>query len=77
MAALDALPRSDLATMAESLISLTALRARMSAGEMETVGGPIDVAVLSKGEGFVWVKRKDPIKSDVDTFAAIGFQRQL
>jgi hypothetical protein len=24
----------------------------------ETVGGPIDVAIISKGEGFVWVKRK-------------------
>jgi hypothetical protein len=24
----------------------------------ETVGGPIDVAVISKGDGFVWIKRK-------------------
>jgi hypothetical protein len=61
MAAVDALPRQDLATMAEALVSLTALRARMAADEVETVAGPIDVAVLSKGEGFVWVKRKDGI----------------
>jgi len=27
-------------------------------GQRETVGGPIDVAVLSKGDGFVWIKRK-------------------
>ena len=26
--------------------------------EEETVGGPIDVAVISKGDGFVWIKRK-------------------
>ena len=26
--------------------------------DRETVGGPIDVAVITKGEGFVWVKRK-------------------
>ena len=30
----------------------------------ETVGGPIDVAVVSKGDGFIWIKRKhyfDPV----------------
>jgi hypothetical protein len=26
--------------------------------ETETVGGPIDVAVISKGDGFVWIKWK-------------------
>ncbi len=61
IAAVDALPRQDLATMAEALVSLTAFRLRMSADQQETVGGPIDVAVLSRGEGFVWVKRKDPL----------------
>jgi hypothetical protein len=25
---------------------------------METVGGPIDVAVISRGDGFIWIKRK-------------------
>ena len=24
----------------------------------ESVSGPIDVAVISKGDGFVWIKRK-------------------
>lgn len=51
------LPREDLATMAESLVSLTSLKRHVSS-ELETVGGPVDVAVLSKGAGFVWVKRK-------------------
>ncbi len=24
----------------------------------ESVGGPIDVAVISKADGFIWIKRK-------------------
>ena len=24
----------------------------------ETVGGPVDVAVISKGDGFIWIRRK-------------------
>ena len=51
------LPKDGLAEMAESLVSLTALKRRM-AHSLETVGGPIDVAVISKGDGFVWIKRK-------------------
>lgn len=51
------LPREDLAAMAESLVSLTSLKRHVSS-ELETVGGPVDVAVLSKGAGFLWVKRK-------------------
>jgi hypothetical protein len=59
IAAVSALPRYELAKLAEALVNLTAFRARMSATEDETVGGPIDVAVISKGDGFVWVKKKD------------------
>ena len=51
------MPKSDLAAMAESLVNLTSVKRRVSA-ETETVGGPVDVAVISKGEGFVWIKRK-------------------
>ena len=51
------LPQEDLATMAESLVSLTSLKRHVSSEE-ETVGGPVDVAVVSKGDGFIWVKRK-------------------
>ena len=63
MEAVYVLPRHDLAKMAEALVSLTALRKRMSVGQKETVGGAIDVAILSKGEGFVWAKRNDFIRS--------------
>lgn len=51
------LPKDELAAMAESLVSLTAFKRRMTE-QLETVGGPIDVAVISKGDGLVWVKRK-------------------
>lgn len=51
------MPKPELATMAEALVNLTSLKRRVSRG-METVGGPIDVAVISRSEGFIWVKRK-------------------
>ena len=43
--------------MAEALVNLTSLKRRVSMEE-ESVGGPIDVAVISKGDGFIWIKRK-------------------
>lgn len=59
IAAVDALPRHDLAKMAETLVNLTAFRKHMSIEQKETVGGSIDVAILSKAGGFMWVKRND------------------
>ncbi|AZO47097.1 MAG: hypothetical protein EOS54_04430 [Mesorhizobium sp.] len=57
------LPKDELANLAESLVSLTSLQRRVSR-ELETVGGAIDVAVISKGDGFVWIKRKHYFKAD-------------
>lgn len=51
------LPMNELASLAESLVNLTSLRRRVSL-DQETVGGPIDVAVISRGDGLVWIKRK-------------------
>lgn len=51
------LPKDELAKMAESLVNLTSFKRRVSPVS-ETVGGPIDVAIISKGDGFIWVKRK-------------------
>jgi len=34
--------------------------------DAETVGGPIDVAVISKGDGFVWIKRKHYFRSELN-----------
>lgn len=51
------LPKEEFASMAEALVSLTSLKRRVSPDE-ESVGGPVDVAVISKGDGFIWSKRK-------------------
>ena len=51
------LPKEELAEMAEALVNLTSLKRRVTPAA-ETVGGPVDVAVISKGDGLVWMKRK-------------------
>jgi hypothetical protein len=57
LAAIGLLPKDELAVMAETLVSLTSFKRKMSR-DAETVGGDIDVAVISKGDGYIWVKRK-------------------
>lgn len=52
----------DMANMAENLVSITSLQRHFSSSD-ETVGGPIDVAVITRAEGFVWVRHKDFIKN--------------
>ena len=51
------LPKDELGALAESLVNLTSLKRRISMDD-ETVGGPIDVAVMTKGDRLVWMKRK-------------------
>lgn len=51
------LQKEDLAEVAENLVYLTSLIRRITP-DQESVGGPIDVALLSKGDGFIWIKRK-------------------
>lgn len=52
------LPKDELATLAESMVQITSLKRKYTFDQDETVGGSIDVAVISKGDGFVWIKRK-------------------
>jgi hypothetical protein len=59
------LPKDELAAMSESLVNLTKFKRRVSR-QLETVGGPIDVAVITKGDGFVWVKRKHYFKAELN-----------
>ncbi len=59
------MPKPELAKMAEALIDLTSIKRKVSEGP-ETVGGPVDVAVISKSEGFVWVKRKHYFPADLN-----------
>lgn len=32
----------------------------------ESVGGPVDVALISKGDGFVWIERKHYFKPELN-----------
>ncbi|WP_407356761.1 hypothetical protein [Methanolobus sp. WCC5] len=59
------LPKDELASMAESLINLTSFKRKISL-DSETVGGPIDVAIISKGDGLIWIKRKHYFKSELN-----------
>lgn len=59
------LPKDELAAMAESLVNLTSFKRRVTMTQ-ETVGGPIDVAVISKGDGFIWIKRKHYFKPELN-----------
>ncbi len=44
-------------SMAETLVNMVSFRKQVTM-EAETVGGPIDVLVITKGDGPVWIKRK-------------------
>ena len=59
------LPKDELAAMAAALVNLTAVKRKMSL-KIETVGGPVDVAVISKGDGFVWISRKHYFKPELN-----------
>lgn len=51
------LPKDELANLSESLINITSLKVKVQ-DNLETVGGDVDVAIITKGDGFVWTKRK-------------------
>jgi hypothetical protein len=59
------LPKDELPALAEALVSLTSIKRHFS-HDLETVGGPIDVALITKGDGFVWIvvapERSDTIR---------------
>ena len=61
------LPKPELARMAETLVNLTSLKRKWST-EQETVGGPIDVALISKGDGFIWIKRKHYFSPELNPY---------
>ncbi len=65
MSAVANLSKDDLSEMAESLVYLTYLKRRITFAE-ESVGGPVDVAIISKGDGFIWKKRKHYFKPELN-----------
>jgi hypothetical protein len=54
---LGSLPFDELAELAETLVLLESLKERVTRPSA-SVSGPIDVAVISKNDGFIWIKRK-------------------
>ena len=73
--AVSVLPKDELASMAESLVNLTSFKRKISM-QAETVGGPIDVAVISKGDGFVWIKRKHYFKPEYNQTFINNYYRE-
>lgn len=73
---IEVLPKDELSNMAEALVNLTAFKRRMS-NSLETVGGPIDVAVISKGDGLVWVKRKHYFPSELNQHFFANYFREV
>ncbi len=59
------LPKNELASMAEALVHLTSLKRRFTM-EAETVAEPIDVAIISKGEGFIWIRKKQYFPAELN-----------
>ncbi|MGC2964891.1 hypothetical protein [Paraburkholderia aspalathi] len=60
-----ALPLDELASMANALVNLTSFKRRVTM-VLESVGGPVDTAVISKGDGFIWINRKHYFKPELN-----------
>lgn len=74
------LPKDEMGAMAESLVNLTTLKRKVTIDEAQTVGGAVDVAVVSRGDGFVWLKRKhyfDPTLNPNWASQHSGVQRRM
>ena len=61
----EVLPLKELAKVASMLVRLSSFEKQLSL-EAETVGEPIDVAVISKGDGFIWIDRKHYFKPELN-----------
>ena len=64
--AVEVLTVKELAQVASTLVSLSSFQQQMSLGR-QTVGGPVDVAVISKGDGFIWIDRKHYFRPDLNS----------
>lgn len=63
---LSVLPANEMAELAETLITLQSLKEKVTKPSA-TVGGPVDVAIITKSEGLVWVKRKHFFNADINS----------
>ena len=66
----------EMAHLAESLLGLESLKERVTSAS-ESVGGPIDVAVITKSEGLVWIKRKHYFDANLNMRYAMRLEHSL
>jgi hypothetical protein len=59
------MPIKDAIDVAEFLVQTTINFSKFSPGA-STVGGPIDIAAITKHEGFKWIKRKHYYNGDIN-----------
>jgi hypothetical protein len=62
---LGALPVDEMAELAETLVNLQSLKEKVTKPS-ESVGGPVDVAIITRHEGLVWVKRKKFFETEMN-----------
>lgn len=60
-----AMPIKDAIDLAEFLVDLTEKYSKFAPGP-QTVGGPIEIASITKHEGFKWIKRKHYFSKDMN-----------
>ena len=73
--AIHTLSIKELAQVASTLVSLSSFQKQLSLGQ-ETVGGPVDVAVISKGDGFVWIERKHYFRPELNSHFFQNYHRE-
>ncbi|WP_175816741.1 hypothetical protein [Burkholderia diffusa] len=59
------LPPSEMAELAETLVMLESLKEKVTQ-RTQSVGGPVDVAVITRAEGLVWIKRKHYFSAELN-----------
>lgn len=67
LSAIEFLDKTEMVVLAENIVGVTALKQKVSL-DVETVGGPIDVAFISKRGGFIWIKRKYYFNAELNPF---------
>lgn len=67
--------KEEMAFVAETLVNFTSFRRKVSK-DAETVGGPIDVAIISKFDGFIWKKRKFYFKKKYNPYFTKNYYRR-
>ncbi len=63
--AVETLTFGELAHVASTLVGLGSFEQQMSL-ERQTVGGAVDVAVISKGDGFIWIDHKHYFRRELN-----------